>query len=189
MVHHFTSSTCCLTCSRGLKSNSRSREWCSLSTHTHTHTNTNTNTESHILIPVVHLQEVMQGRCARREATLLYITSIHHVLESLSAEQDTEAGLQSFQPYVHLTSLSLIGVCVCVQRVMVEGLLSERKERCMALAQWSLWTLLGHWILTFSPWFICISLKAHTRGCSIRWADAQGGEGSHISHSQQMKRF
>lgn len=57
----------------------------------------------------------------REEEPLSYITSIHHVPEPLAAEQDTRpinemsqlAGLQSFQPCVHLTSVSLRDVCVC----------------------------------------------------------------------------
>lgn len=70
----------------------------------------------------------------REEEPLSYITSIHHVPEPLAAEQDTRpinemsqlAGLQSFQPRVHLTSVSLRDVCVCVcacaERVTVGGL-------------------------------------------------------------------
>lgn len=59
----------------------------------------------------------------REEEPLSYITSIRHVPEPLAAEQDTRpinemsqlAGLQSFQPRVHLTSVSLRDVCVCVR--------------------------------------------------------------------------
>lgn len=63
------------------------------------------------------------------EKPLSYITSIHHVLEALAAEQDTRpitemsqlAGLQSLQPYVRLTSLLLRDVCVHVSACAENG--------------------------------------------------------------------
>ena len=160
------------------------------------------------LIPAVHLQEVRQKMgCVRRNHSATLRPSImsrsrwlQNRILVLSMKWVSWLDFSHFSPVFTLhpsrwemcaAVFECVCVCVCVCVCAESGLESYGgwvTER-MTLAWWSLWTSLSHWILTFSPWFICISLKAHTRGCSISRADAQGGEGSRISHSQQMKRL